>query len=105
MPQTFPKKAKTFGFRWAPARKERWEHLARVLGKDPGVFAREVIEDFFACYLTDADLMQLGMMTHLGKRGGGWIEVARREAEFPSTTNPRSEPNHDGDTGKKRKHG
>ena len=78
--------------RWDEGRKRSWEALAHRFHKDPSVLARDLLEEFLATQMSDAELMQLGLVTHIGRRPGGLIQLALRSAEranaagFPGVT-------------------
>lgn len=83
------KKSDQQAIRLSPAIKSAWEQLAReTYKKDASVLAREVLEQFLACHLTDDKLVALGMVQHVGRRTGSWLETALRKGREISEQTP-----------------
>lgn len=72
---------KILGVRQRPERRAAFEGLARRLGKrKAATLARQVLEEFLACFLSDAELAELGMQEYKS-RGGGLLRVAQESAQ------------------------
>lgn len=67
----------TFGIRWEEERKARWEKLAQeAFNKSPSDLARDVLQEFMASFVSDEELMKLGLAELSGKRLGGLLSLA-----------------------------
>jgi hypothetical protein len=76
------KKSKQVGVRWNAEIKSHWEKFADVkFHKDSSVLAREVLEEFLACFSTDEDLLRLGLANLTGRRPGGLLSQAILKAK------------------------
>ena len=76
------KKSSQVGVRWNPAIKGQWEKFAReTFNKDSSTLAREVLEEFMACFSPDDDLLKLGLANLTGARPGGLLNQAIKNAK------------------------
>lgn len=59
-------KEKVFAFRWDTEIISRWEDIAAKLHRNepPSSAARELLQEYISCFLTDDELEQLGFMCY-----------------------------------------
>jgi hypothetical protein len=76
------KKTVQIGVRWAPPIKGQWEKLARdEFDSESSTLARDVLEEFLACFLTDEELRSAGLPSLAGRRPGGLISLALEKCD------------------------
>jgi hypothetical protein len=67
---------KTFGFRWQ--HREIFEILASrpPFSRDPSDLARMILNEFMACFLTDKELEEAGLIEYVSLRWNGLLKQA-----------------------------
>ncbi len=75
---------KQFNISWMPERYQAFEHLSGELKSEPADVMRKLAEEFLSCWLSDEELVALGMHDYLATRGGGLMKYALDRIERPA---------------------
>lgn len=76
------KKSKQLGVRWNSDIKTHWDKFAKEqFHKDSSVLAREILEEFLACFSSDETLLRMGLANLTGRRPGGLLSQAILKAK------------------------
>ena len=75
------RKDNTFGFRWRLL--DVFKEIASrpQFQRDPSDLARQVLEEFCSCYMTDEELDKAGMAEYVALRRNGLIDMALMKAK------------------------